>query len=309
MSATNEQTTELDFTAAFDRLAELGDNPVPSNILDPEPVTEGGAPAAGDGTAAPADEGTPAGEESTEEGEGAAAVDPAPAPEGAPTLTADEMLARLAEEVAARVPTPKAEPKPEPTPEPAATEPAPVWTPEEQQQLTRYMDEWPDVAQNEALIRRGEYKMVIQHVMDQVRQMLQPVEQTVSTLAAETQYQQLQQAIPEYDTLDINAINAWVAEQPSYLQPGYKYVIERGTPDEVKHFVAMYRQSTGAAPATPAPVSAPPATPKKEEPALPTAVKQATGSLAPVSSKRSAVASTIDASDFDSAFETAAKTL
>lgn len=314
MADTDEQTTELDFTEAFNRLADLGDKPVPSDILTaPAPTSAAEAPAVEAQEEAEGEEGeaqTPPA--ATEEPSAAAAAAPAPAAP-APALTPEEMLAQIRDAVMQRPEapaTPAAPAAPAAPAEAAMPDPATMYSPEEQQLLTRYMDEWPEVAQAEALRRRGEYQQIVQHVFEQFKAYLQPFEQTLSAVAAETQFQQLQQVVPDFNTIDPNAVKAWVDQQPAYLQPAYQHVIERGTPDEVADLIQRYRQSTtpAAAPAAPATPAAPPA-PKKVEPALPADAKQAASSLAPVSSKRSSVAPITEPSDFDSAFEAAAKTL
>lgn len=296
MADTHEQTNDIDFTEAFDMLAGLGDKPIPANLLTATDTAEPAAPAV-----TPEDDTDDAG---TDAAEPAAPAAPPVATPPAPALTPEEMLAQIRDAVTQRPEPQPAAPAPEP--EPAA--PA-VYSPEDQQLISRYMDEWPEVAQAEATIRRGEYQQLVQHIFGQIKSYLQPFEQTLSAVAAETQIQQLQQVVPDYDQIDVNAVKTWAAQQPAYLQPAYQHVIERGTPDEVADLIQRFRQSTApAAPTAPATPAAP-VVPKKVEPALPADAKQAASSLAPVSSKRSSVAPSSEPTDFDSAFEAAAKTL
>jgi hypothetical protein len=267
----------------FAKLSELGDNPIPTELSAEAPAPETPAPEA------PAPE-APAPEAPAPE---------TPAPEApAPILTDDELLQRMARLV--RQPTPEApEPEPEPTPE----APAPVaFTPEETDTLNKYLEEWPEVASAEAMIRRKEYQQIVQHVFAEIKKQYAPLEETVQILANELQLAQLKTVVPEYDAVDPDAVKAWVKDQPAYLQPAYNHVINKGTPDEVADLVQRYRQATGApAPATPAPAApTPPA--KKMDTALPADAKQAAASLAPVGSKRSVVAPSGEPADFDAAF-------
>lgn len=287
---TDEQTDN--FTAAFEKLAELGDKPVPADLLSstPEAVTDPAPETETEQSETPDTSETP---------EAPAAPEPpgaAPTTDGA--LTDQDILARMAALVRQTSP---AAPEPEPTASSRAPEPAeqPIYTPEEQQVLTKYIEEWPEVAQAEALMRRQEYRHLVQHVFNEVLKTIQPLQETVTTLATHTQYSQLAQQVPDYDDIRDRVVE-WVGQQPAYLQPAYNHVIQRGTPDEVVDLINRYRQSSGtSAPA--AAVSAPPVV-KKTEPALPADAKQAAASLAPVSSKRSAVAPSADPQDFDSAF-------
>lgn len=271
------------FSTMFAKLSELGDNPIPTELSAEAPAPETPAPEA------PAPE-APAPEAPAPE---------TPAPEApAPILTDDELLQRMARLV--RQPTPEApEPEPEPTPE----APAPVaFTPEETDTLNKYLEEWPEVASAEAMIRRKEYQQIVQHVFAEIKKQYAPLEETVQILANELQLAQLKTVVPEYDAVDPDAVKAWVKDQPAYLQPAYNHVINKGTPDEVADLVQRYRQATGApAPATPAPAApTPPA--KKMDTALPADAKQAAASLAPVGSKRSVVAPSGEPADFDAAF-------
>lgn len=297
---TDEQTDN--FTAAFDRLAELGDQPVTAAVLTPDEPAP--APTPEPEVAQP-----PVAEEAVPTDATPAPIEP---PGAAPTtnegaLSDQDILTRMA----ALVRQAPAATEPEPAPSSRAPEPEPqappIYTAEEQQVLSRYIEEWPEVAQAEALIRRQEYRHIVQHVFNEVLKTIQPLQETVTTLAAHTQYSQLTQQVPDYDDVREQVIQ-WVEQQPAYLQPAYKYVIEKGTPEEAIDLINRYRQSTGASGPT---ATAAPAAPvvKKTEPALPADAKQAAASLAPVSSKRSAVAPSAEPRDFDSAFEAFASQL
>lgn len=290
----NDQTDEQtdNFTAAFEKLAELGDKPVPTDLLSPSDA----APEVADASATPETAENPPVEASATAP--AASEPPGAAPTTTDgTLSDQDILARMASLVRQAAPAPE----PEPVASSRAPEPAeqPLYSPDEQQVLSKYIEEWPEVAQAEALMRRQEYRHLVQHIFNEVLQTIRPLQDTVSTLAAHTQYSQLTQQVPDYDNIRDGVIE-WVKQQPAYLQPAYNYVIEKGTPEEVVDLIDRFRQSSGL---SAAPASAPAApVVKKTEPVLPADAKQAAASLAPVSSKRSAVAPSAEPQDFDSAF-------
>jgi ATP-dependent exoDNAse (exonuclease V) beta subunit len=288
---TEQQTppaSETDhFSTMFAKLSELGDNPLPTDLSAETPAPEAPAPA----PEPPAPE-TPAPETPAPE---------TPAPETpAPALTDDEILQRMAALVHK---TPAPAPTPESEPEPTPEAPAPIaFTPEESDTLNKYLEEWPEVASAEAMIRRKEYHQIVQHVFAEIKKQYAPLEETVQILANELQLAQLKTVVPEYDAVDPDAVKAWVKDQPAYLQPAYNHVINKGTADEVADLVQRYRQATGAtAPAAPAPAAPTPPS-KKTDTALPADAKQAAASLAPVGSKRSVVAPSGEPADFDAAF-------
>lgn len=203
-------------------------------------------------------------------------------------LTDDELIDRLSSAVAD-----KAKPKEEPKAEPKAEE-APLLNADEQTLVDEYQKDWPDVAKAESLIRKTEYQQIVKFVFEQVAAELQPLMQQVGTLAQTTHYSQLQETIgDDYDDVREGVVS-WVETQPEYLQNAYKHVIQNGTVDEVADLVNRYRLETGVAP-QPQPSA-------KKETELPPAAKKAVQSLAPVSSKRSAVPAQEDAGDFESAF-------
>ena len=198
-----------------------------------------------------------------------------------------DLLTRFAEKLI----QPKGEDKPAPQPRQE-----PDFNPQELEFLNAYQKEFPDVARAEALLRRAEYKAVVQYVFQSVaaemQKRLAPIEGTLGTIAQRTHLGDLQQTVPDY-AKQREGVIAWAAKQPAYLQPGLKYVIEQGTVDEVKDLVERWKRDTGQ----PAQV-----TPPKTEAELPSATKKAVAALAPVSSKRQRSRRASDPNDFDGAF-------
>jgi hypothetical protein len=285
------------FATAFDTLAELGDKPVPADLGEPKADDEPKPVVEGDGDGTPPAEGgdTPASDEPAgDDGDGVPAdggaedeTPPAALPAKAPSrLSDEELVERLAKAV-------KPEPAPAQQPQPQVAE---IYTPDEQAFLTEYEKEWPDVARAEALRRRSEYKQMLEYVFDQVATRLNPLQTMVQSLTERTHLGDLYQAEPEYDTLRDRVVE-WAQKQPAWLQPAYARVINEGTVDEVADLINRFKQDTGYA--KPAPKA-----PAPQDTELPPATKQAVKSLAPVSSKRTAVIRGDDPNDFEGSFST-----
>lgn len=182
----------------------------------------------------------------------------------------------------------------QPTPQQAP----PMFSKDEEEFLTTYEKEWPDIAKAETLRRRAEYKELVGYIFSEIAKEISPVLESVKTISERTHLQDLQSTVTDYDDVRDKVVD-WVGKQPAYLQPAYNHVIQQGTVDEVVDLINRYKADTGVKVAQ-AP-SSPPAR-KKMDTELPSATKQAAASLAPVSSKRSAVIAGVDSGDFESAF-------
>lgn len=309
------------FAEAFDKLAELGreKDVVPKLAADP-PASPTPSAGAGDGAVAdgavaaiggedggvsadlekpPADElkSGGAGESPAEPAEPAVPKSEPALAEPAPRLSDEEILARMREMELIRA---KGQQQPEPQPQ----QPQPQFTPDELAILQNYEKEWPDVAKAETLRLRAFGQNLASYIFQEVAAAIQqrdealaPVLNTVHTIAERTQLNDLHQAVPNYDDVRSKVID-WVKEQPTYLQPAYQYVIQKGTVEEVADLISKYETSTGQK-AAPAP------TPKPAD--LAPAVKKAAAALAPVSTKRSSFTPPPDPGDFSAAFEAFAK--
>lgn len=277
-----------DFSAAFDRLAELGEAQNQTAPVEQPPQPESNESPAPDVSEQPAEEAAPEVETETEE----------PVEEEAPKqLSDEELLAKFAEMI--RQPQQESKPAPAPTQE-APTQEQAVYTPEEQAFLAEYEKDWPDVAKAEALRRRAEYRELVGYVFNEIAREFGPLMENMHTLLQRTQLQDIREKVQDYDTVRDNVL-AWVEKQPAYLQSAYKHVIQQGTPDEIADLVGRYKREVGGGTTS--------STTRKSETELPSATKQAAASLAPVSSKRSAVIQGTDPNDFDGAFSEFAKML
>lgn len=260
--------------------------------VEPKPAEP---PAAETPPAAPAPEAAPAAETPPT----APAAEPpaaaAPEAEAAPDpKEVDAIIKRIGEVVGAQ----KA---PEPAPAAPAT-PAPeqpIYTAEEQAQLTKFAEDWPDVAQVLPIIQKQVNRDLVRYVFDEVGSVVRDLKATVDALAYRAHSDDLHQTVGDYSDQERDEIIAWADKQPAYLQTAYKNVIQQGTAEEVADLVSRYREVTGKhpAPAAPVPPAAPQGGSELSEPA-----KKAVEALAPVSSKRSEVLRPDDKSDFDGAF-------
>ena len=253
-----------------DAFAAFAQDATPANDAEPAPVVEEAVPAA---------------------------ADPAPAVEAAPKADpsdADGLIDRLNKVLQERPVEAPARPQ---AAEPTETE---VYSADEKEFLVKYEEDWTDVSRGEELKRRAEYRSLVGFVFNQVAEQFRPISDAVEVLAGRAQLTDLRTKIENYDDVRDNVID-WVGGQPTYLQAAYNSVIQAGTPDEVADLVARFRKETG----TGVPVQV--TTPKKTE--LSDATKKAVETLAPVSTKRSAVPQAEDDGDFDSAFARFAEVL
>lgn len=308
--------TQDDFEKVFAELAAeapaqpaggepQGDAAAPDTSAVP---TDGGASAQpnADAGQAPSAEGDAGGEQAgadaapaaTGGDADAAAQKPAAQADGGKVQSADadEVINRLASLIK------QAPAQEQQAPQQQAAEPPPIYTPDEQEFLTEYEKDWPDVAKAEALRRRAEYRELTGFIFQTIGPHIQRLNQMAEQLAARAHYTDLKETVGEdYDTL-ADQVEAWVDEQPSYLKSAYKNVVVNGTPDEVKDLIDRFKREKGVVQTAPQQQAAPTAPPKKVE--LPTATKQAADLLAPVDSKRSAVASgSLNDMDFEAAFK------
>lgn len=221
-------------------------------------------------------------------------------PEVKPPADADDDLLKRLASLVKKAPD-KPEPETKPAVKPAASDDVSVYSKEDQELLNTYEKDWPEVAKAESVRRRGEYQQLVGYVFAEVAKEFKPIIDTVRELASRTQLAELESRVEGYATIDRDKVTEWVGAQPSYLQNAYTRVIEQGTAEEVSDLLARYKQDT--APAKPA------AAARKPDTELPTATKQAAASLAPVSSKRSAVSQAADPNDFEAAFATFADKL
>jgi hypothetical protein len=199
-------------------------------------------------------------------------------------------FAALREEIAAlRAAQPKVEPAPA----------APVYSAEDKVALDKYMEDWPDVAKGEALLRRAEYRELVGYIFQQVEQRYTPALDYMQNRSGHDQYSDIVSLVPDYDDVRDKAI-AWVETQPDWLKATLQKVTSEGSPVEIAGLIAMYKKETGYEASPPVPVPAP-AAPVAKVITLPPAAKNAAVKLAAVKSGRSEQGSGAE-DDFESAF-------
>jgi hypothetical protein len=183
--------------------------------------------------------------------------------------------------------------------QPAPVEAAPVYTADEQAALTKYQEDWPDIAAGEALLRRAEYKELVAYVFQQVQEYYAPVQEFFQTRSGKDQYSDIVALVPDYDVVRDKAL-AWIAGQPAYLKAAYTQVANEGSPKDVADMITRFKTETGyaaaALPVTPAIVPVVAA-------ALPVAAVKAAKALAVVKSARSEQSQGVDENDFEGAFK------
>lgn len=284
-------TTKSDeFEAAFAQFTTPGEkpeanaDPAPEDNADPAPEDNGDPAPEDNGDPAPEDNGDPEPEDNGD-----------PAPEG-DADPAPDTAAQLVEQLKKLIPDQqRAEPEPEPETQETQEQPAAnsIYNDEEREFLANYEKEWPEVHRAEMLRRKAEYHDLLQYVFTEIAQKFNPIAQTVETLAVRAQLGDIKSRADDYEEIRDDVV-AWVDTQPEYLQAAYKQVMKQGTADEVIDLIDRFRKETGR-------VQTPPAPEKKAEPS--DEAKQAARSMAPVSSKRSAVPQGDDPNDFEGAFK------
>jgi hypothetical protein len=224
------------------------------------------------------------------------AADPPAADPPADGKEVDALIDRLASAVASKAPAKASDP---PAADPPAAEAPPLFNEAETAVLAKFKEDWPQEHEAINLMQRELGSGIIQYVFDQIAPAVREVKELASTLALRAQVGDLTDGLGEYPSdQEIDQIKDWVKTQPAYLQDGMNGVIDGGTADDVVDLVNRYREATGKQPAgaqveEPAP---------QGETELSGAAKQAAEALAPVGSKRSAVQSPEDSSNFDASW-------
>ena len=271
---------------------------------DPAPADPAPAAPPADPAAPPADPAAPPADPAA--AAPAAAPDTPPAdPAPTPVPAADDIVRQLAEALKQNQQAPAA---PEPPAEQRQEQP--IYTADELKILSDYADNWPDVAQAEALKRRAEYHDLMKYVFSEVVAFVSPHIDAVRQITNTLHTGEVKSLVPDYTPNLENEVATWVETQPSYLQSGMKQVMQGGTSEEVADLIGRYRAATGAAPAPAAPAATAPVIPAQAPKAeLSKTAKQAAASLAPVSGDRTQVPQGEDPQDFDTAFAKYAATM
>jgi hypothetical protein len=275
-----------------------------------EPPAEGEqAPAAGEGAQPPA-----AGEgEQPPAGDGKPAEPTPPEkPEGGADAAANEDWKARFEELEARVKAqaPATPPEKPPVETPPKDE-RPTYSAEEQEFLTKYDADWPDIARGEMLKRRSEYMQLVDYVFKEVARVYGPmVEQgarAAETVAETTTLAAIHRVHSDYDDAMYEEVVRWADGLTGMRQRIAQTIIEEGSPQEVVDLLTEFKSATGRSkPKVVAGDAAPAAPAAKVVTELSATAKQAARALGVVDSKRSVVSSQgADPADFEAAWEEA----
>lgn len=172
--------------------------------------------------------------------------------------------------------------------------------------LELFQAEWSEVAAPVSALIQAHVQAALANqqkaILGQVQQQMAPIQQYAAQSQEAVYWSTIQAAHPDFQAV-AGELPAWIKEQPKLYQPRLMELYERGSAAETVELISMYKQakgSTGAAPAHPA-SSAVQATPK----APPVSSAALAATLAPPAAKRSAVSSSRDPNDADSAFKEA----
>ena len=172
--------------------------------------------------------------------------------------------------------------------------------------LELFQAEWSEVAAPVSALIAAHVKAALTNqqkaILGQVQQQMAPIQQHAAQSQEAMYWSTIQAAHPDFQTV-AGDLPAWIQEQPKLYQPRLMELYQHGSAAETVELISMYKQakgSTGAAPAHPA-SSAVQATPK----APPVSSAALAATLAPPAAKRSAVSTSRDPNDADSAFKEA----
>lgn len=181
--------------------------------------------------------------------------------------------------------------------------PVQVYSTDEQAVLTKYNEDWPDIAKAEALVRRAEYRELVAYVFQQMESKYAPALDYVDKRSGKDQYSDIVKLVPDYDAVRDKTL-AWAATQPAYLKAAYEKVTTDGSPEDVADLISRFKKETAykdtavvSSTITPPVIVAP-----VVAPALSAAAKKAAEALAVVKTGRSEQTVATDDNDFDSAF-------
>lgn len=128
--------------------------------------------------------------------------------------------------------------------EPAATEVKPILTVDETAKVAAYKEEWGDVAEAEALIRKEENQVIVGYIFDQVKEVIAPLLKSHENRNGRDQYDDLVSLVPDYDEVRDKAV-AWVDTLPEGISKRiYSEVTKTGTPEEVAAMIRTFKLET-----------------------------------------------------------------
>jgi hypothetical protein len=202
--------------------------------------------------------------------------------------------------------------KPVEEPEATAETPQPTLTAEESAKVKAYREEWGDVSEAEALIRKEENQVIVGYIFDQMKDVLAPLLAAHESRNGRDQYTDLVGLVPDYDDVRDKMVS-WVDKLPEGINKKiYTEITQTGTPDEVAQVITAFKEATGYESSTasaPQPSAAPASTEAAvQKPAGSGATAKPTGKAAAalkvVKTVRSKTSTGgVDVNDFDGSFD------
>jgi len=144
-------------------------------------------------------------------------------------------------------------------------EPPKQETPEIDEDDPEWMELVDELGEDLALKVRNQSKKVTQNALEseidkvrqEMRQSIEPLTQQQQEAQARQHTQTILQAHPDaFDLVQRGEIQAWVEDQPRYLQPAYQQMVEQGSAEDVVDMLNTFKQSRGKAPQRKAPSQA-----------------------------------------------------
>lgn len=286
-----------------DPVASEGEQPAPSAEGAPAPVAEGAPAPAAEPDKEPATEGVAA----PASVEGAAPVGEPDKEPATPTTEEVDWEARF-KELEAKVNVPQPEAKQPQEPEKPPVDAPPVYSKDEQEFLTQYDKDWPDIVRGEALKRRHEYQQIVAHVFNEIQRVWGPLvqqgAQAAETVADTTTLAAIREAHSDYNDAMYDAVIEYANGLTGMAKRVALATIEDGEVGDVIDLIADYKRAKGLDKPKVVAGSGAPA-PAATVTELPAAAKKAAKALGVVDSKRTATTTATDPNDFDSAWDEA----
>lgn len=213
-------------------------------------------------------------------------------------------LAPVAEPVAV-IPEPVkvVQPEPEPVAEPEFNDP--VFTEEQNKALAQFQKDWPEVAEAQKTLLAHElakqevaFRKTMHDLAKQVYSDMAPIANNYVVSAQEKHMAEIKAVHSDLNE-QLPKLKTWIDQQPGYLQKAMDEVYSKGTSSEVIDLVTRFKKET---------IGVEPQVPDLTTQQKPAVDEAKVAALAPVTSKRTVVATKgVDPDDYKGAFAEAVK--
>jgi hypothetical protein len=284
---------------------DVDDNSVEGSADQDDGDSDGGDDASGDDGVDGDDVGTDSSDNAVSEAD-------EPAPSAEVSAREKELLAEIEKLKSAQAQAPAPAPAPAPAQsQEQAQEPQqdkPVVSEEDEAKIKAYKEEWGDVAEAEALIRRQENHVIVKYIFDQVQAAIAPLVKYHESRSGRDQYEELVDLVSDYDEVRDKAVD-WVNGLPEgALKRAYVEITNTGTAEEVAELIETFKSRSGYESASKDSPSQSPSSAGQTAASKPEAksanAKKAGASLRVVKSGRTKTTTAgPDINDFDAAFD------